>query len=82
MPVADMAREFARRDLDAKPIAAWANVMLRRLGVPEAKLQAGHVDDLCEILRRVVEGQAVEYFTITELAALSARRFRRCRSPT
>jgi hypothetical protein len=33
-----MAREFERRDLDAMPIADWANVMLQRLGGPEAKL--------------------------------------------
>ncbi len=70
MPVADLAREMARRYLDdAGLTAGWASVVLKRL--PPAMRQPAHVDELCAIHRRVVEEQAVEHFTIAELAALA-----------
>jgi hypothetical protein len=62
MSVADLAR-------DASPIADWANVVLERLGVPPTMRQPALVDELCTILRRVVEEQAVQHFTIAKLAS-------------
>jgi hypothetical protein len=71
MPVADLAREMARRYLDdAGLTAGWASVVLKRL--PPTMRQPAHVDELCAIHRRVVEDQAVEHFTIAELAATAA----------
>lgn len=54
---------------DAGLIAGWAGVVLKRL--PPTMRQPAHVDELCTILRRVVEEQAVQHFTIAELAALA-----------
>jgi uncharacterized protein DUF2059 len=71
MPAADLAREMARRYIDASGlIAGWPSaVVLARL--PPAMRQPTHVDELCTIRRRVLEDQAVEHFTIAELAALA-----------
>ena len=69
MSVADLAREAARRYVGALPFADWARELLERVGVPLALRQPAHVDELDAILRRVAEEQALEHFTVAELAA-------------
>jgi hypothetical protein len=46
MPVADLAREMARRYLDTMPIADSARAVLEHLGLPAVARQPAHVDKL------------------------------------
>ncbi len=73
MPVADLAREMARRYVDTQPIADWASMVLERLGVPATATlrEPAHVEELVAIWRRVVEAAVVEHLTIPELRALA-----------
>jgi hypothetical protein len=71
MPIADLAREMARRYVNMLPIAEWATALLVFLRVPLATRQPAHVAELGAILRRVMEDQAMEHFTPAELAALA-----------
>ena len=70
MPVADLAREMARRYVDTMPIADWAQAMLEPLGVPPAARTPAY-DELVIVWRRVLEAALVEHYTIPELGALA-----------
>jgi hypothetical protein len=71
MSVPDLHHEAARRYVDARPIADWANGVLERLGVPAADRQRADLEELVVAWRRVFETVLVEHLTIPELAALA-----------
>jgi len=71
MAVADLAREAARRYCATLPLPEWADALADALGVPPAARVDAAMDELCVILGRVLEDQAVQHLTVAELAALA-----------
>jgi hypothetical protein len=71
MPVADLAREAARRYVDTFPLTDLARDLLKRSGDPAVAAFPPFVNDLARVLRGVLEAALVEHLTIPQLAALA-----------